>query len=254
MKTRWILFIVAFLGVMIANSISAQTYIWKKYDDFNSGVINPDKWLIDNSCASISIENGRVKFEHLYGFLNDSAWLAVKKNISKVRGIRATVTFDSCTFTDPTLRDVRGRIATSLGTDSQNPDYFLFSEISIEPYYDNMDNPTIYTSIARLDVPNNNAWIDSPLWAEFYNVNGAVPENIMGAPFIVAMEWNLSVPQSLTSTVSGLGKIKYNWEKTLKVIKTTDPTKILLGIGTRSDSGGGECTVYFDDVYLKYAY
>ena len=55
MKTRWIVFVAVVLGVMIVNSALAQTYVWKKYDDFNSGVINPDKWHIDNSCASISI-------------------------------------------------------------------------------------------------------------------------------------------------------------------------------------------------------
>ena len=95
---------------------------------------------------------------------------------------------------------------------------------------------------------------DTPFWGELYNVNGGLPQDIMETPYIVTMGWNLSVPQSVTYTVSGRGKIKYNLDKTLlKVTKITDPTKTILGIGTRSDSGGGVCTVYFDDVYLKYA-
>jgi len=145
--------------VVIVSSVSAQTYVWKKYDDFSSGVINPDRWWIDNSSAFISIENGRMKFEHQPGYPNDSAWLGVNKKLSKVIGIRATMTFDSCTFSDPTLRDVRARISTFLGVDSQNPDDVVMSEIGIEPYLDNMDNPTIYTLIVRAYVPNNYAWI-----------------------------------------------------------------------------------------------
>jgi hypothetical protein len=76
----------------------------------------------------------------------------------------------------------------------------------------------------------------------------------METPFTLTMEWELSLPQSVTYTVNGQGKIKYNWEKTLKFNKITDPAKAFLGIGTRSNSGGGICTAYFDDVYLKYAY
>ncbi len=253
MKTRWIVFVAVVLGVMIVNSALAQTYVWKKYDDFNSGVINPDKWQIDNSCASISIENGRAKFEHQPGYPNDLSWLRVIKKPLNVIGMRATVTFDSCTFSDPTLRDVRAMVSTFLGVDSHHLADLLISEVSIEPYVDNMDNPTIYAEVTRAYIPNNLAWIETLLRGELYNVNGAVPQDIMGKPYIVTMEWNLSAPQSVTYTVSGLGKIKYNWEKTLKVRKITDPTNTFFAIGTRSDSGGGVCTVYFDDVYLKYA-
>ena len=32
------------------------------YDNFNSGSINPDLWDVDDSSATITVENGRAKF------------------------------------------------------------------------------------------------------------------------------------------------------------------------------------------------
>ena len=48
---------------------------WILYDDFSSGSIDPAKWSIDDSSATITIENGEAKFVHQAGNPNDSSFV-----------------------------------------------------------------------------------------------------------------------------------------------------------------------------------
>jgi hypothetical protein len=58
--------------------VSAEAYAgWKMYDNFNSGVIDPNRWTMDTSSAIITVEGGRAKFEHLAGHPADSASLGI---------------------------------------------------------------------------------------------------------------------------------------------------------------------------------
>ena len=82
---------------------------WQLYDDFNSGQIDPQKWEIDDSSATITVENGRAKFVHKEEFANDSSWLLVTQNSKTLKGIKATITVESCSG------DVRARLASFIG-------------------------------------------------------------------------------------------------------------------------------------------
>jgi hypothetical protein len=252
MKTRWWLFVLVFLGVFIANSAYAQTYIWKKYDDFSSGVIDITKWDIDDSSATITIENGRAKFVHNPGFANDSAWLKVIKKNTNIWGIKATVEFESCNFADPTERDVRARIGANIGTEAATPTNRVYAALNLEPYYNNGDSPKLHGFINVWDtIPNPDVSVRDIFSCNFPREDGAVPADFIGIPFTITQEWTA---KSVKFTVLDQGKATYNYDKTYKVKPITDPDMVLVGIGTSSNSGGGTCTIYFDDVYVLRKY
>lgn len=248
MKTRWGLFVLIFLGVLIANSVYAQTYVWKPYDNFNSGVIDPNKWDIDDSSATITIENGMAKFVHNPGFDGDSAWLKIKKKITNVWGIKAKIEFESCDFANPDERDVRARVGANVGVEAATLTNRVWSSLGLEPYYNNGDSPRLYGYINVWDTTQSPEVLVTDIFSgTFPRENGEAPGDVIGIPFIIIEEWTA---KSVKFTVVNEGKATYNYASTYKVIPIKDPTKAFVGIGTLSASGAGTCTVYFDDVWV----
>jgi hypothetical protein len=248
MRTGLILFVAFVVGVLIVNSVSAQTYVWKKYDDFNSGVIDTNKWDIDNSSAAISIENGKAKFVHNPGFPGDSAWLKIKKKQTNVRGIKATIQFESCTFADPANRDVRARVGANIGAEATTPTNRVFSSLGLEPYYNNGDSPRLYGFINVWDTNvSPDVIIADRFYGYFPREAGEVAADVIGIPFTITEQWTA---KSVKFMIASEGTATYNFDKTYKIKPYTDPTKALVGIGTVSNSGAGTCTVYFDDVWV----
>jgi hypothetical protein len=248
MKKRWGLFVLVFLGVLIVNSVYAQTYVWKKYDDFKSSVIDTNKWYIDDSSATISIENGKAKFVHNGGFPGDPAWLKIKKKITNVWGIKATIEFESCNFADPAKRDVKAMVGANLGEEAATPTNRVFCSLDLEPYFNNADTPRLYGIINLWDISVSPNVLIADLFAGYFlRENGGVAADVIGIPFTVTMEWTTKY---VKFTVANEGKATYNFEKTYKVKSFKDPNKAFVGIGTMSSSGGGPCTVCFDDVYV----
>jgi hypothetical protein len=248
MKTLWVLLVLVFLGVMIVNSVYAQTYVWKKYDDFNSGLIDTNKWDIDNSSATISIENGKAKFVHNPGFPGNNAWLKIKKEITNVWGIKATTQFESCTAPAPDYTDVRARVGAIIGMEEVTPTNRIWASLGIEPYYDNNTYPRLYGFIDVFHlIPSPDNLIAYLFEGYFPRETGEVPDDVIGIPLTITEQWTA---RSVKFTVTNKGKITYNYDKTYKVKPITDAARTLVGIGTESDSGLGTCTVYFDDVYV----
>jgi hypothetical protein len=246
------LFVLVFLGVLIANSVYAQTYIWKKYDNFNLGVIDPKKWDIDDSSATITIENGMAKFVHNPGFAGDPAWLEIKVKPTNVWGIKATIKFESCNFVNQAQRDVRARVGANIGVEKATPTNRVWGSLGLEPYYNNEDSPRLYGFINVWNtIPSPDELIADLFYGYFPREIGEVPDDAIGIPFTITEEWTA---KSVKFTVANKGKATYNYEKTYKVKPITDPTKALVGIGTVSNSGAGTCTVYFDDVYVLRKY
>jgi hypothetical protein len=240
-----LIFIPAAYGQMGSGSRS-----WKLYDDFSSGLIDATKWAIDNSSATITVENGMAKFVHLAGHPNDSSWLSIIQNPHKITGIKATVIFDSC---QTPLKDVRARLGSYVGTDQGDPDTLFFSELAIEPYYKRNNYPRIYGAFELLDIPNSFDYLSSLFWGSFYFNDGTLlPTDVMGVPYTLIMEWTTKdVSYTLQREVEGLGVINYTWDKSLVLEKIPDAESALVGIGTRSTQGDGQCTIYFDNVYIK---
>ncbi|KKL11912.1 hypothetical protein LCGC14_2541030, partial [marine sediment metagenome] len=105
-QTALILVIAMSLMILPGTSFAG----WVLYDNFNSGTINPAKWNIDNSSATITVVNGRVKFNHRTGTAGDSAWLSIKQNPRGVKGVRVDMFIVSSTGLD-----TRARIGTQPG-------------------------------------------------------------------------------------------------------------------------------------------
>jgi len=224
---------------------------WKLYDDFNSGSIDPTKWGIDQSSATITVENGMLKFVHLAGHPADPSWLAIIQNPHRITGLRATVIFDSC---EEPNKDVDARIQSFLGNDQDDPDTILSSQLSITPYYLGGNNPKTYGTLVLLDRANSYAYSGTPFWSQFYVYDGTfLPADVMGVPYTLIMEWTKKdVSYTLRREVEGLGEINYTWDRSFVLEKFPDAQSgAFVAIGTRSNLGHGGCTVYFDNVYIK---
>jgi len=224
-----LLFILASLTIIVTLSLlSVKGYAgsleWRKYDNFNSGVINLDRWDIDDSSAIISIVDGRARFEHLAGgqYADDSSWLKIKKGRRRIKGIRTTVEVESCTG------EVRGRIAVFSG---KVGDDYIWDQLGLQGGLDR-----IFGARSILEA-GTYALVYGPFWGRFEE-----PLAILENPFIITMVFS---PRKVTYAVNGLGKFTYKIRG--KVSQTDDYQK---GIGTYSGNGDGPCVVYFDDVYV----
>lgn len=193
---------------------------WQLYDDFNSGEIDPKKWEIDDSSATITVENGRLKFVHKEGYSGDSSWLSVTQNPEAVKGLKATITIESCTG------DVISRIAGFIGKSGED---HIWSALIISP-----DRQYISSSLPVLGP--GYVFKNDFFWGHFRNDLSA-----LGSPYTLSMILKLD---RAVFAVDNQGELEFVFPRKLT---PDDPFK---GIGTRSDSGNGTCTVYFDDVYI----
>ena len=197
---------------------------WQKYDDFNSGQIDPAQWDIDDTSATNTVEGGRAKFEHLSGFAGDSSYLLLVKNPKSIIGLKATITVQACSG------DVRPRMASFIGKNGDDYVYSSSHEIRADRDY-------ISLSLPRLGPAPDYVYKIDYFWGHFKR-----PLAYTGVPFIMSMV--LSRDHALYG-VEGQGEIAFYFPD--KLAPTDDFFK---GIGTRSNSGIGTCTVYFDDVYV----
>ena len=197
---------------------------WQLYDNFNSGQIDPAKWEKDDSSATITVESGRAKFEHLSGFAGDSSYLLLIKNPKSIIGVKATITVQTCSG------DVRSRMASFIG---RIGDDYVYSAHEIRA-----DRDYISSSLPRLGPAPDYEYKGDYFWGYFKN-----PLNYIGLPFTMSM---VLYRDHAEYEVEGQGAIEFSFPETL--MPTDDHFK---GIGTRSNSGVGTCTVYFDDVYVS---
>jgi len=221
------------ISLIIGLSFSAYAD-WQLYDDFNSGNINTQKWSVDNSSASIAIENGEAKFVHNSGHPNDSSWLQIIDNPQNVVGIRTKIRVQSCTG------DVRGRAGGFVGNIGEN---ILFSAI-----WARADEGRISSSV-DLNSPAPSYEFLYTLFFGALHYNWDNPINILGKSFI--LEWMFTHDEitfktdEVTGTPVSYGEVVFKYPETVST--SEDPFK---GIGTRSSAGDGPCTIYFDDVYV----
>ena len=196
---------------------------WQLYDDFNSGQIDSKKWEIDDSSATITVENGRAKFVHKEGYANDSSWLLVTQNLKTLKGIKATITVESCSG------DVQARLASFI---AKIGDDYVFTTHRIRA-----DQDYISANLSIVGPAPDYEYKNDYFFGRFKR-----PLEFMGVPFTMSMV--LSRAQA-NYGVEGQGELEFSFPNRLS--PTDDFFK---GFGTRSSSGVGTCTVYFDDVYI----
>ena len=203
---------------------------WVLYDNFNNGVINEDKWDIDDSSATISIENGEARFDHDLNNWNDSSWLIFKKYPERIKAVRVTIRVATHVFDEENLR---ARIAGYIGRDSDGN--YLWSQLQVKNMIERVDCWT-----GAFETPESKDFLYEAFFAFFKNPIAIVDEN-----FTVTMYFSKF---QLKYSAAGLGTISHGLPKWLH--KSDDVFK---GIGTRSNEKAvGIGVVYFDNVYVKY--
>lgn len=196
---------------------------WELYDNFNSGMIDLQKWRVDDSSAVISIDIDKIKIVHQEGHANDSSWIVINQNPETVFGVKAEITVASCTG------DVRARIGGYSGEVGVNQ---IWSNVQLQA-----NRQRIY-SYAGLEEPSPTyAWLYDLFWANFQ-----MPIMVTGNRFIASM---LFEKDKIIYEVDGLGKMEYKYPTPVN-----DPDSDFKGLGTRSSNGDGPCTVYIDNVYV----
>jgi hypothetical protein len=213
----------SFVILLVLATSTASYADWELYDDFSSGSIDAQRWQIDDSSASISIEGGRAKFVHQPGHANDSSWLFLIQNPENITGMKATVTVQSCTG------DVRARMTVYAGRIGEN---HIYSSIQFRS-----DDKRIYTIAGLEGPPPDYTYVYDMAYNHFYQ-----PTDIIGHSFIITM---MFYGDRIEYEVDGLGKIIYRYEE-----EVSSASDFFRRIGTRSTQGQGPCTVYFDDVFV----
>jgi hypothetical protein len=196
---------------------------WQLYDDFSSGQIDPKKWEIDDSSATITVENGRAKFMHQEGHANDSSYLLMTQMLRTLKGVKATIEIESCSG------DVRARMTSFIG---KMGDDYVYTAHEIRA-----DRDYISSSLSILGPEPDYQYKKDFYWGHFKR-----PNVYIGSPFTLSII--LSRKQA-TYAVEGQGELEFTFPNT---ISPTDD--FFKGIGTRSPSGDGTCIVYFDDIYI----
>lgn len=221
---KFLSYLVAITVMAMISLGSVEVYAaWELYDNFNSGFVDPTRWDIDDSSATITIEGGKAKFEHHPGFPEDSSYLIFNQSPETIKAVVATVIVESC------AGDVRGRIGGFVGKVGND---YIYSNISIMG-----GENRIFGSFAVLEEGSFEK-LSNPYYGRF-----EYPLDIIGNPFTIGTTF--FSPSNLTYFVSGLGMSTFNW------FQTVSPTEnYFKGIGTRSENGDGPCVVYFDDVYV----
>ena len=219
------LYILGMSALILCSKVYGQDN-WQLYDDFNLGTIDPNKWDLDDSSAIVTIENGRVKFMHQAGNASDSSWLTITDKPETIIGVKATITVDSCDG------DVLSRIASIFGKLGASDN--AFSEQAIRP-----DKEYISATVRILGPAPDYKYKSDYYWGHY-----KFPLGIIGVPF--TMSTILSSSNAMY-WVEDQGELEYSF---LTNLEPLEEGQKFFGLGTRSSSGIGECTVYFDDVYI----
>lgn len=222
MKRYFVAILLALCAVFFVNAGDCEAgWGWRLYDDFDSGVIDPALWDIDNTSANFSVEDGKVKIEHLSGHPSDSAWLIFLKNPENIIGVRADLQIAQGT------NDLRARLGGFLGVNESEE--LLWKDLTI-----------------RMD----RAYLSGGIWNMITQIDyfwQRMGENIDPTGRTFTLEMNFR-PELSTFTVMDMA--------TAVFIPHTDimpPDDTFKGIGTRSNSGDGEGVVYVDNVWVRYS-
>ena len=221
--TALILTIVMSLMILPGTSFAA----WVLYDNFNSGVIDATKWNIDNSSATITVEGGRVKFNHRTGTANDSAWLSINRNPRGVKGVRVDMFIVSSTG-----NETRARIGTQPGFASNGKRLW-------QQWQANSGRRRLDGMVSVHD--SNWNWLQSLMWHEQKN-----PTQLVGKRLTMSTTTNLS-RRYFSFAAAWPGIVEFKSRENLSAYINSNP---FWGIGTRTNSAAGSIVVFFDNVFV----
>ena len=213
----------AFIALLLFGFTAHAQPNWELYDNFDSGQIDPQKWETDSTSAIVTVENGRLKVEHLSGIANENGGLIFIRNPKTIFGIKATITVESCSG------DVRARIASLIGK--------LGNDYAFAAHDIRADRDYISSLVAILGPAPNYEDKGLNFWGRFKN-----PLDDKSQSFNMSMVLSRD---HANYGVEGQGELEYSFPD--RLLPTDEYYQF---IGTRSLTGVGTCTAYFDDVYI----
>jgi len=227
-------FLFAFLMTLpqFAASVSAEK--WISYPLVKDGVINLNKWRIDDSSAQISVAgDNRVVFEPYVGaeYAEDSAWLSVNKCPEMVKGIKVTVEMGA-----DVTSELRGRIGLNFGAYGPNKDY-LWAGLSVRKRDPADGGDRVYGGLSALEFTEGFPLVWDPTYVQFGN-----PIEVAGKTFTLTI---VDKGNRIIYSVDGYGSSTYKLPES-----KLPPYELFWAIGTRSNDGSGSGPVYFSDVKL----
>jgi hypothetical protein len=233
------MFVVTFTTLFTTGAFAG----WKLYDDFDNYVgiaalKASGKWSIseqDEAIANFSIDNGRLKIEHIEGNPNDSAWAELIDKVKKIKGIRATIEVESWDG------NVSARIGADVGVLSENPDNLVWLQMQLRRLPASFYRETVRGEVSILSVPTDYA----TLYSWFYTELGAGINPVADLPYTLETKWGKKKVFFGVDDPEDMGNVKYKFIETIDQID--EPFR---GIGTRSSDKYGTCVVYIDDVYV----
>ena len=238
-KVLIFMFVVTFTTLLTTGAFAG----WKLYDNFNKYVDieelkASDKWDIseqDEAIANFSIDNGRLKIEHIVGNPNDSAWVVLRKNVKKIKGMRATLEVESWDG------NVSVRIGADIGVLSENFDNLVWLQMQLRRLPGSYYRETVRGEVSILNVPTDY----NTLYSWFYTELGAGKNPIVGLPYILESKWSKKGVNYKVADPEDVGRVKFKF--TEGIVGIEEPFR---GIGTRTSDNYAACVLYIDDVYI----
>jgi len=223
--------VVAALAALLLPTLAFSGY-WVLYDDFSTGFINQKLWSVDDSSATISVVDGKARFEHHEGFPSDSSWLQFSNyEAENIEAFKATVTVESYT------EDFTARIVATLGTLNKE---IVFNMNEINPGKGYTSSWVYSTNSMEGDT--------SYLIHDFFWGRLQSPIEIVGKPLTIYLFASTRGHIFVETGHGSLGwAIPNDWELTSLDAINQFP---FLGIGTISNDGSGSGVIYVDDVHV----
>jgi hypothetical protein len=239
------LIFLAVMFVFFSGVTWSQAGGWELYDDFDAyddldDMLDSGKWNIspsDRAIADFSIENGMLKIVHLTSNPNDSVWAQLVKGTRKIKGIKVKVLITKWE------EEARARIGAEVGDLEENSAYRVWYAMELRNRWNDYESDYVGSVVGYASVEEPDAGWD---WKYdiFYTNLGYNKQPIVGVSHTLIAMFEKDGIQYNVRKPTSYGRVEY--EFTEEIIDTIN--KPFRGIGTRTSSAGGTCTVYFDKV------
>jgi len=221
------------IGILFATPADAG---WRLYDDFNTGnAVDPTRWsLTERGAASISIENGKLRFETAAGVVDLSENAVMLKSKRKIRGVRVDVQIEK---TPSCSGDVRGRIHGYLGNSHDNK-YRVWHQLMVRG---GMEQIQAGTSYATFD------------FASFEDLYFATLQHTKVTGRKVRLETTWTKKKVHDKANKADGTLLYKFKKALKPLDKSNLGDFRVALGTRATDllgSPGSCEILFDNVWV----
>ena len=235
----WGLVFTFILAIPQFNNSAEAKDTWKTYNLIKDGELDTSKWSFndpkdedDVSIVSMSVDDGRVKFEHRPNTENQSVWLQLVKSPECVKGIQVEVTIGK---TVDLGGNFRARIGSVAGAYESSRDY-TWAQLAVLNRSSEDGGDRVYGALSALDYSNNYDLLFDPVYTQFYH-----QEEVDNSTYLIKMILDRE-KKTVSYTVKGFGVATYKMPG-----EVIPGYETFWGIGTRTGNADGKGTVWFSN-------